>query len=151
MANPATKLCYQRAGSRRVARVAWRAGRPGRAAASRSRRAGWTHAARCRLHPTPTEARPHLEISYFCCLTFFYMKAHSLIHASGIVDFFSIFLHSPYIDILATSYFFRDYKTESGSCAFFAVFARGGGGCSQLENYSLPTPVEPTFRYFCLL
>lgn len=71
---------------------------------------------------------------------------------------FFYFLHAPYIDILATSYFSPDYKTRPGRVLFsrfpyWGVRGEGGGfeGCSQLGNYSLPTRAERTSRYFCLL
>ena len=80
------------------------------------------------------------------------MKVHSLIHASGIVIFFLLFACAVY-RYFGYLLFFRDYKTGPGLCAFSAapLPAQGCGGCSQLENYSLPTPAEPAFRYFCLL
>lgn len=54
------------------------------------------------------------------------MKVHSLIHASGILVLFSV-LHAPYIDILATSYFFLTIKLE-WIVYFFRDAPTGAGG-----------------------
>lgn len=118
-----------------------------------------THAPECRrrgalpfLFLPLLHRHPHTHF-YFCCLTFFNMKVHSLIHASGIVVFFPLFACAVYryfgyqllyfltIKLEWVVYFFRGAPTG----------ARGAGGCSQLENYSLPTHAERAFRYFCLL
>lgn len=50
-----------------------------------------------------------------------------------------------------------EYKTGMGRVLFWREVggaerrARGGAGCAQLENYSLPTQAERVFRYICLL
>lgn len=49
--------------------------------------------------------------------------------------------------------FFPDYKTRVDRVLFSRCpdWGWGVGGCSRLENYSLPTHAERAFRYFCLL
>lgn len=120
--------------------------RGGGAAAARGR--GWRGAATTQRTPPPLLfLLPYLflyesPLTYSCerdCNFF-------LLFACAVYRYFGYLL------------FFRDYKTgpgclKLGLCAFFAapLPAVGCRGCSQLENYSLPTPAEPAFRYFCLL
>lgn len=88
-----------------------------------------THAPECKRRAPflPLLHRhPHTHF-YFCCLTFFNMKVHSLIHASGIVVFLLLFACAVY-RYFGYLLFFPDYKTRVGRVLFSRCPDWGEGG-----------------------
>lgn len=117
---------YDKRGER-SSEVPERAPRPARAPRRRGdNSSGVAPGERRSLAVSALTSTPHQRRFYFCCLTFFYMKVHSLIHASGIVVFSTFCMRR--IDISAASYFFLTIKL--GWCTFFVVprLGRKGGG-----------------------
>lgn len=106
------------------------------------------------VYPQKCTVRSHcgvrLDATFSFVASLSICRSTHLFMRAGLYFFFNYSAFAVYRYFGQTPYFFVTIKLGLVVCIFVEP-RPPGGGVSQLENYSLPTPVERTFRYFCLL